>query len=96
MSDEWCPDHDGSHCHALRDLAERVSRLESGEDDDRITIGDLRDSYEEGVQDSMLLRATQYKRILLDLIAELRAEHEWHYTAMANRAEARLREVTDD
>ncbi len=30
MSDEWCPDHDGSHCHALRDLAERVSRLESG------------------------------------------------------------------
>ena len=30
MSDEWCPDHDGSHCYALRDLAERVSRLESG------------------------------------------------------------------
>ena len=28
------------------------------------------------------------------MIAELRAENEWHFTAMANRAERRLREVT--
>jgi hypothetical protein len=34
------------------------------------------------------------ERILLDLIAELRDENEWHFTAMANRAEIRLREVT--
>ena len=33
------------------------------------------------------------ERILTDLIAELRAENEWHFTAMANRAEARLKEV---
>ena len=32
--------------------------------------------------------------ILQDLIAELRAENEWHFTAMANRAEARLSEVS--
>ncbi len=36
------------------------------------------------------------RAILTDLIAELRDENEWHFTAMANRAEARLREVTGD
>jgi hypothetical protein len=36
------------------------------------------------------------ERILLDLIAELRDENEWHFTAMANRAEARLRKATGD
>ena len=34
------------------------------------------------------------RAILQDLIAELRAENEWHFTAMANRAEARLSEVS--
>ena len=58
-----------------------------------------RAAYETGVQDSML-RATQYERILLDLIAELRArpgrdvhsgsEHVDVLLAAADRAEQRL------
>ena len=94
MSDEWCPDHDGSHCYALRDLAERVSRLESG------------------------AVVSNERAILVDLIAELRAQHyadqcecgceQWYecepcshislcptqeYT---DRAEARLRELNKE
>ena len=59
-----------------------------------------RAAYETGVQDSML-RATQYERILTDLIAELRdcpvipivAVDQEPLRDMADRAEARLREV---
>ncbi len=65
-----------------------------------------RAAYETGVQDSML-RATQYERILLDLIAELKAAHDLACDGCGdgypcatgeayNRAEARLREVTGD
>lgn len=53
-------------------------------------------AYDVGVQDSML-RATQYERILLDLLAELRDEM-WKGEDMdaeiaITRAETRLREV---
>ena len=63
----------------------------------RITVEDLRDAYDAGVQDSML-RATQYERILTDLIAELRDIYEdmgggWDLKEATDRAEARLREV---
>ena len=56
-----------------------------------------RAAYETGVQDSML-RATQYERILTDLIAELRDIYEdmgggWDLKEATDRAEARLREV---
>jgi hypothetical protein len=60
------------------------------------------EGYSIGVQDSML-RATQYERVLTDLIADLRANAEGHagnwldcvdeQRTMADRAEARLREV---
>lgn len=58
-------------------------------------------AYEIGVQDSML-RATQYERILTDLIAELQEQVEWYppdrvwaddVHEATDRAEARLREV---
>ena len=69
----------------------------------RITVEDLRDAYDAGVQDSML-RATQYERILTDLIAELVGDdgdgHEMTPDGEAcavcvaiDRAEQRLREV---
>jgi len=55
-----------------------------------------RAAYETGVQDSML-RATQYERILTDLIAELRTWDSYYCKALAadlaDRAEARLKEV---
>ena len=85
--DEWCPDHDGSHCYALRDLAERVSRLESG------------------------AVVSNERAILVDLIAELRDAHPAQYEQRSSvelvmrremtmdaidRAEARLRKVTDE
>jgi len=59
-----------------------------------------RAAYETGVQDSML-RATQYERILTDLIAELRDIYEdmgggWDLKEATDRAEARLREVCDE
>jgi hypothetical protein len=63
------------------------------------------EGYAVGVQDSML-RATQYERILTDLIEHLRAwersqridpVHNPDYLAwIADRAEAHLREVTGD
>ncbi len=31
MSDEWCPEHDGSHCAELRRLEQRIARLEAPE-----------------------------------------------------------------
>ena len=55
-----------------------------------------RAAYETGVQDSML-RATQYERILTDLIAELRGEmwkgEDMDVEPAIDRAEQRLREV---
>ena len=64
---------------------------------------DLSAAYDMGVQDSML-RAEQYKRILADLIAELRGSvtyyshggcdlRDRHMLERVSRAEARLREV---
>lgn len=58
------------------------------------------EGYAVGVQDSML-RATQYERILTDLIAALRDIYEdmgggWDLKEATDRAEARLREVTDE
>ncbi len=50
------------------------------------------------VQDSML-RATQYERVLSDLIAELRSPFfsmDPELDPVLDRAEARLREVTGD
>ena len=69
MSDEWCPEHDGSHCAELRRLEQRIARLEAPE-----------------------------RAILLDLLAELRSPGLDAYLARdaADRAEARLREVTGD
>ncbi len=50
-----------------------------------------------GTIDGIHLRQRDaYRDVLRDLIAELRDENEWHFTAMANRAEARLRKATGD
>lgn len=72
---------------------------QQGRDDEAIgalTTEDLTDAYSAGVRDSML-RATQYERILTNLIAELRGRHAdctTCYTKRAlDRAEARLEEV---
>lgn len=52
-------------------------------------------AYDVGVQDSML-RATQYERILLDLLAELRGYSHRARNDMADHYEQRLNEALDE
>jgi hypothetical protein len=106
MSDHhstWCAEIDGSHCAAIVSLLERVSALEAQAErlDNPPIVRESDAAYARAQWCAVTDAASRTeseddtpKGILTDLIAELRDEHEWHFTAMANRAEARLHAIT--